>query len=342
MEYPTLFTAGTRLFNPFGGGSPEGVTVHEAGHQFWYGLVGNNEFEHAWLDEGLNTYSTNLTMRHTYGPRRYKWRFFEPPGTRQSGFFALLLPGVGYGRSEQDGRVARYRRFADIDRQDTVSFRYHPAGGSSLSYSKTALWLGTLERHLGWERLQPAMARFFESWRFRHPRPQDFFDTIEEVSGKDLGWFFEQVFFSSERFDYAVASVSSEPIRPRGFFEDDQGRVSRVDAANDDSTTRYRHEVVVRRHGGGTFPVEVLLVFEDGSESRFTWSGEERWRLFVEEGDSRLLYATVDPDDVLLLDLDRTNNSRLREPEGGLAALSWAARWMIWLEDFLTMASFFG
>ena len=37
---------------------PEGVTVHEAGHQFWYGLVGNNEFEHAWLDEGLNQFST--------------------------------------------------------------------------------------------------------------------------------------------------------------------------------------------------------------------------------------------------------------------------------------------
>ena len=52
-----LFTAGTRLFNPFGGGFLEGVTVHEAGHQFWYGVVGNNEFEHAWLDEGLNTFS---------------------------------------------------------------------------------------------------------------------------------------------------------------------------------------------------------------------------------------------------------------------------------------------
>lgn len=38
MEYPTLFTGGSRLFNPVGGGSPEGVTIHEAGHQFWYGI----------------------------------------------------------------------------------------------------------------------------------------------------------------------------------------------------------------------------------------------------------------------------------------------------------------
>ena len=58
MEYPTLITAGTKWLAPAGSGSPEGVTVHEAGHQFWYGLVGNNEFEHAWMDEGLNTFST--------------------------------------------------------------------------------------------------------------------------------------------------------------------------------------------------------------------------------------------------------------------------------------------
>src|SRR5262249_39127160 len=58
MEYPTLFTAGTRWLAPAQVTTPEGVTVHEAGHQFWYGIVGNNEFEDAWMDEGFNTFST--------------------------------------------------------------------------------------------------------------------------------------------------------------------------------------------------------------------------------------------------------------------------------------------
>ena len=57
MEYPTLFTAGTRWLAPADVTDPESVTVHEAGHQFWYGIVGSNEFEHAWLDEGLNMFS---------------------------------------------------------------------------------------------------------------------------------------------------------------------------------------------------------------------------------------------------------------------------------------------
>ena len=341
MEYPTLFTSGTRLFNPFGGGSPEGVTVHEAGHQFWYGLVGNNEFEHAWLDEGLNTYSTNRTMQETYGPRRYVWRFFRPAGTRERGFFAVLLPGFGYSRSPQDNRVGRYRKLAEIDRQDTPSFRYHPAGGSALSYSKTALWLGTLERWLGWERLQPAMARFFEAWRFGHPGPEDFFTALEEGTGENLGWFFDQVFRSSERFDYAIDSASSEAIEVRGYVG---GENEEWVLVSGDSTEapRYRSEVVVRRHGGGIFPVELLLVFDDGSERRLSWSGEERWRLFVEESDSPLRHAVVDPDDILLLDLDRTNNSRVLEPQESGVAARWASRWMVWLQDFLMTMTFFG
>jgi len=54
MEYPTIFTAGTRWLSPRGSNDPEYVVLHEAGHQFWYGMVANNEVEHAWLDEGIN------------------------------------------------------------------------------------------------------------------------------------------------------------------------------------------------------------------------------------------------------------------------------------------------
>ena len=51
MEYPTLFTAGTRWLSPRGSNDPEYVVLHEAGHQFWYGMVANNEVEFGWLDE---------------------------------------------------------------------------------------------------------------------------------------------------------------------------------------------------------------------------------------------------------------------------------------------------
>jgi aminopeptidase N len=68
MEYPTLFTAGTRWLAPDRVTTPEAVTVHEAGHQFWYGLVGNNEFEDAWMDEGFTTFSTARTVAQAFDP----------------------------------------------------------------------------------------------------------------------------------------------------------------------------------------------------------------------------------------------------------------------------------
>ncbi len=70
MEYPTIFTCGSRMLTRPRMYTPESVTVHEAGHQFWYGLVGNNEPEAAWLDEGFNSFSDSETLFREYGARR--------------------------------------------------------------------------------------------------------------------------------------------------------------------------------------------------------------------------------------------------------------------------------
>src|SRR5262249_18579411 len=76
VGYPTLFTPGTRWLAPARGGAPEGVTIHEAGHQFWYGMVGNNEFEDAWMDEGINTFSTSRTQAQAFPPNHLVIRYF--------------------------------------------------------------------------------------------------------------------------------------------------------------------------------------------------------------------------------------------------------------------------
>ena len=92
MEYPTLFTAGTRLFTTEDMHRPESVTVHECGHQFWFGLVGNNEFENAWMDEGFNSYTDSEVLWRVYGAQRGTTDFARIPveGVRVAG-----LPGGG-------------------------------------------------------------------------------------------------------------------------------------------------------------------------------------------------------------------------------------------------------
>ena len=89
-------------------------------------------------------------------------------------------------------RLNRYRLSAISDSQSAASWQYFPGTGGNISYSLTALWLATLERHLGWETLQPAMSLYYERYKFKHPRPEDFFGVIQEVAGQDLTWFFDQ------------------------------------------------------------------------------------------------------------------------------------------------------
>src|SRR5258707_7441007 len=85
MEYPTLLTAGTNWLAPVHTDDPEDVVVHEAGHQFWYGIVGNNEFEDAWMDEGLNTFSTARAVAQVFEPNFLALRYIGgvvPRGVR--------------------------------------------------------------------------------------------------------------------------------------------------------------------------------------------------------------------------------------------------------------------
>ncbi len=334
MEYPTLFTSGTRISNPFGAGSPESVTIHEAGHQFWYGIVGNNEFEHAWIDEGLNTYSTGRVYDLVYGDEIYSKRYFTPPETEESGFYRHLFRDVRESWSVPADRLNRYRRSATSDVEATPTWRYFPSTAADVTYSKTALWLMTLERWLGWDSLQRILSTFFERWKFKHPAPEDFLAIAREVGGPEVGPFFDQVFFDDATFDYAIESVASFPAAGEGFFGAGAARAYRP-PPDEGEGALYRTEVVVRRVGEGVFPVEVLLVFEDGETVRREWDGRYRWTLLVEERPAKLEYAVVDPERVLALDLDYTNNSRRLESKATFPAIKWAARWLLWLQDLL-------
>ena len=139
MEYPTLFTAGARWLAPPRVAVPERVTIHEAGHQWWYGMVGSNEFEHAWMDEGLNTYSEARTMEAAAFPNHLGLRFF-------GGFVPWVIDDirmVARDRRQPPDRLSRQRgsrRPVDAD------LRYWPSTATFITYNKTALWLHTLER----------------------------------------------------------------------------------------------------------------------------------------------------------------------------------------------------
>jgi len=331
MEYPTLFTAGTRWLAPRETNSPEAVTVHEAGHQFWYAIVGNNEFEHAWLDEGLNTFSEERVQSIAFQPNYRIERFF-------GGFIPWQFRDLALNRATDGNGLNGYRPAAERDDPSTPTFRYWPGTHAQITYSKTALWLHTLERYLGWETLRRILSTYFERWKFRHPRPEDFFAVANEVSGQDLTWVFDQVYRSSNAFDYGIERFSSAALSVRGLTDDPKGEPSFAERSE---AGTFRTTVVVRRFGEALFPVDVVTTFANGDQAIERWDGRDRWRLFTYDRPVRARQVEVDPQRTLLLDVNYTNNSQTLEPQADAAASKWSLKWMVWLQDLLLTWAFF-
>ena len=319
MEYPTLFVGGTRLLAPAHVQTPENVTTHEFGHQWWYGLVATNEFEHAWMDEGFNTYSTARVMDARFNPNRVALRYF-------GGFVPWTFEDIPFSRLEND-RLDGYRLNAEADAPWFLTFNYWPGTARFVSYNKTAVWLHSLEQQVGWPTMQRIMSTYFERWKFRHPKPTDFFDVVREVTGRGNVAFFDEVYRNSNTFDYGVQEFTSAQI--------DDGRMSPT------SPSGYRTIVVVRRYGEATFPIDIVTTFANGERVKESWDGQDRRVIYTYERPVKAATVQVDPDRVLLLDINYTNNSRTLAPRTRTASLKWSLRWMTWLEDLMLTYAFF-
>lgn len=327
MEYPTIFTAGTRWLSPRYSNDPEYVVLHEAGHQFWYGLVANNEVEFAWLDEGLNEYSDSHVQDVALQPNYLVQRFFGD-------FIPWQYRDIPLKRATDTDWMNTYRRNPDRDSISVPTANLWPGTHQNMSYHKTALMLHTLERMYTWEVMQRALSVYFTRWKFKHPTPEDFFQVLNEVTGKDHKWFIDQVYNSSNTFDYSIDSLTSEPIESRGLGDDLNFEDKKVQ-------NTFRTTVVARRLQAGQFPVDVLVTFSNGEQAREKWDGRGRWTVFTYDKPVKAVSAQIDPERVLLLDTYYTNNSKTLAPANHEAATKWSLRWMVWLQDLFMTSSFF-
>ena len=259
MEYPTLFTCGTSMFTERSMHRPESVTVHEAGHQFWYGLVGNNEYEAAWLDEGFNSYTDSEVLLRQYGPQRASTRYAGLPvwGKRPSslpdgGNLGGILNGRSWKvptRSERlqplgssafidfwrdqpfltfapefsdpiRGDRAGYLRDPDTDPIETWAFHYCDRNSyRTNSYPRTAASLRTLRDLVGSTLFLRGMRHYSEQWRYRHPYAEDFYAAFQEGSGEDVAWFFDDVFRGTKTADWSVGVRQPRTPKPAGLFQ---------------------------------------------------------------------------------------------------------------------------
>ncbi|MGH2568476.1 MAG: hypothetical protein ACRDGA_09070, partial [Bacteroidota bacterium] len=199
----------------------------------------------------------------------------------------------------------------------------------------------TLERYLGEETMYRVMRTYHHRYRFKHPTTQDFINTVNEVSGQKMNWFFENTWFSSDLFDYTVDDITNRRIPPpQGIFSMNE---KPTDApAYDSLAVMYECSVVVRREGEAVAPVDILVVFQNGEQWQETWDGQYRWKRFVYRTTSPVKYAVVDPEGKLVMDINHNNNSKVvRSPYfRSLAAKKIASKWMFWLQNYLEFNSY--
>ena len=342
MEYPTLFTAGTGVITDGKVHSPEGVIIHEFGHGYWYGLVANNEFEEAWLDEGINTYSTGRVASKAYGRGMPPASVFGWPLTK-----IINLPRY------YDCQLDRLAAILVAERDPVTAYSWKFIDRTSYAmnvYMRASTCLYTLERFLGEGTMLRVMRSFQMRFRYRHPRTQDFIDVVNEISGQDLTWFFEELFFKTHNFDYAVTKLRTAEKKDDylGVFEvngkkeeigeGDIDRLREQDRAGKTDQKTFLTDVTVQRLGearlGGEARVRLRVVFEDGSEEAAEWDGQSRWTKFRFETTSRAKFAELDPELVWLVDSNISNNSlKVKPSRGGVLRLS--SRLLFWLQNAL-------
>lgn len=196
MEYPMLTLDG--------GLSPGyyGLFAHEVGHNWFFGMVGNNETYRASLDEGFTQFLTHWSMTRltreyprTSG-KGYVGTFYRPmPLMDQNVYFGYLRDAI----NKTDMPLNTH--------SDDFNGALHHGGGYSHVYYKTATMLYNLQYVLGDAVFIDAMQHYFNQWKMCHPYFEDFRASIINHTHVDLNWFFDQWMESTKTTDYAIKSV---------------------------------------------------------------------------------------------------------------------------------------
>ena len=265
MEYPGIVFCSSNS----AGGDLWGVTDHEFGHTWFPMIVGSNERKYAWMDEGFNTFINGLSTAAFNKGEFNQQSFFSDP---TSAFMVKFVFG-----EKMDGLY----NIPEVIQQDNLGIA---------AYMKPSMMLNALrDVVLGPERFDAAFREYVSRWAFKHPTPWDFFHTIENVSGEDLGWFWRGWVLNTWKIDQSVKGVKYVKDKPENGAD-----------------------ITIENLEKMPMPVSVLIKEANGKEHRIDlpveiWQRGSSWTFGVPTT-SEIKEVTLDPDKKLP-DWNRDNNT---------------------------------
>lgn len=200
MEYPNITIIGESgsLLNH------EITTIHEVGHCWFYGMLGSNERDHAWMDEGITTSNDNryLMLKYNNDSVRYK----------------SIIGNLGViskitGLDDLNTNDFAYLEYLYVARKkteqpiETVSDKFTETNYGAIVYTKTALGFNYLRSYLGDEVYDACMKDYFNQWKFKHPYPEDLRNIFLKRTDKNLDWFFDDFLKTTKYADYSICKL---------------------------------------------------------------------------------------------------------------------------------------
>ncbi len=276
MEYPTFFTAGTSIllkYPPLKYTHFETVITHEFGHNYWQGMVANNEGEEAWIDEGINSFCESTVLSLEYGNLK------DPFGVLS--FSSFLHHRFNFLKSLPLHAPIR-----------TFSWNFPPGEYGTSSYDKPVLLLLTFKNIVGDKNFFRFLRSFFKKFRFSHPTSEDFvnfainFFSEKPQLKKIVIKLLTQGIYTTKEVDFFVKEVKQNH-NPKNLFSS---------------------KVVVEKNGDFEIPVEIEFIMENGSVKNIIWDGKKKYKIFYFKDRNFVKEVKIDPYLKIAIDKNFTNN----------------------------------
>ncbi|GAB4286174.1 MAG: hypothetical protein Kow0068_11750 [Marinilabiliales bacterium] len=198
MEYPTITLIGS-ADNDL---SLEEVIMHEVGHNWFYGVLGSNERDHPWMDEGINSFSELRYMQTKYP----ELKLYQSLDMSERFAKRLELHNLPDLSKYEISYLLNARRGLDqacnLKSEDYSSINYF-----TIVYMKSAFVFNFLKEYLGEKEFDKLMKLYYEKWKFKHPYPNNFIDIFKSNCSKNLDWFFDGMLTTNNKIDYKIKNV---------------------------------------------------------------------------------------------------------------------------------------
>ncbi len=320
MEYPTLFTVSAELFSPKDTGWPEYLVSHEFSHQYFQGMLANNEVFEAWLDEGFASYMATKIM-YTYQPEideYFKFAYYIPVfGLNFLSYNEIPMIYTLVDLSVPQGLTSAETYYRNLNVGSISDTSYKLPNRLSYvvnSYSKPELVLLTLERYVGINTMMKILHDYYDEFKYKHPTSEDFIAVVQKNCKEDMKWFFNEFYRAPKAFDYKITSITK--------------------------TANSEYDILVERLGDGVFKNDVAL-YTDKDTIYQKWNGVERWKILKFKTNNEVIAAEIDPQRKNLLDINFANNSFTVKPRAW-ASLSLAIRVFFWIQNALMIMGSIG